>query len=244
MSHDFVNLMQPYLDGLGLKINKHQIDQLNALGNSMLADPLYPSVSKIFDPEEIALKHFLDSIAPLKFNLPCWEKAKTIIDLGTGGGFPALPLAVMLPHCKILGVDSRQKSVEFVARMANSIGLKNVGVKHSRIEELGRLPEFREKTDLVICRALSAVRTLLEYTLPLTRVGGYTLFYKGPKLDLELQEAEGAMKALAVTRQQLSFFQLDEPELPFSRGYLLVEKKQPVSDKYPRKNGQPSSSPL
>lgn len=244
MNQAFVSLMQPYLDALGIVLSQTQIEQFDLLGNSMLEDPLYPSVSKIFEPMDIALKHFLDSIAPLKFDIPCWKKPKKIIDLGTGGGFPALPLAIMLPDSKILAVDSRKKSVDFVERMAKAVGLKNVSVKHSRIEDLGRETEFREKTDLVVCRALSAVRTLLEYTLPLVKNMGYAFYYKGPKLDQEILEAGNAMQALFIGKKQISFYQLGEPQLPFSRGYLLVEKKRAIAEKYPRKNGLPSASPL
>jgi 16S rRNA (guanine527-N7)-methyltransferase len=236
--------MQPYLQNLGLKLTNWQIEKINLLGNSMLADPIYKSVSKIFEPEDIALKHFLDSIAPLKFDLVCWKKAEQVVDLGTGGGFPLLPLAIMKPECRFLGVDSRQKSVEFVARMAEATGLENVRVKHARIEELGRDSQHREKNDLVICRALSAVRTLLEYTLPLTRDGGFSLYFKGPRLEQEIADAATAMRELGVAEGQLSFYELSEPEIPFSRGYLLVEKKNSVPAKYPRKNGLPSSRPL
>ncbi|GAB4281798.1 MAG: 16S rRNA (guanine(527)-N(7))-methyltransferase RsmG [Candidatus Rifleibacteriota bacterium] len=240
----FVSFMKPFLKNLKIDLNDTQISKFETLGNSMLADPLYPSVSKIFEPKDIAQKHFLDCLAPLKFNLPCWSGAETIIDLGTGGGFPALPLAIMFPESNILAVDSRLKSVEFVARMAEAAGLKNVSVKHSRIEELAREKQYREQADLVVCRALSAVRTLLEYTLPLVKTGGYTLYYKGPKLDEEIKDARKALEIFQVERAQTAFYRLEEPQLPFSRGYLLIKKQHPVSDLYPRKNGLPSSRPL
>lgn len=244
LTNNFVAVMQPYLEKINLIFSLEQILNFNQLGNAMLSDPMYPSVSKIFTVEEIALKHFLDSIIPIKFAFDAFQKSNQIVDLGTGAGFPLLPLAIMFPNKSFLGVDSRQKSVEFVARMAKKVGLNNVAVKHVRIEELGQNPEFREKSDMVICRALSALRTLLEYTMPLTRVGGYCFYYKGPKLDKELAEAANALKTFSVNESDMVFYSLDEPSIPFSRGYLQIQKKHPVPLKYPRKNGLPAAKPL
>jgi 16S rRNA (guanine527-N7)-methyltransferase len=210
----------------------------------MLADPLYPSVSKIATPEDIALKHFIDSLAPLALGIDVFEKSKTIMDLGTGAGFPVLPLAVMFPKVHFVAVDSRLKSVEFVDRMAANLGLQNVQTVHSRIEELGHNKKYRERIDLVICRALSAVCTLVEYTLPLTQVGGYSFYYKGPKLKHEISQAENALNKLGVKKSEVKTFKLLEPTLPFNRGYLLIKKLKATLAKYPRKNGTPASRPL
>lgn len=244
MSAEFTAFMKPFVEKLGLPLTEEQLYQFDLLGKNMLADSMYPSVSKIFSPEEIAMKHFLDSILPLKFAPESIVKALKVLDLGTGGGFPLLPLAIMFPDKKFLGVDSRQKSVEFVARMAQQTGLNNVSVEHSRIEELGQNPKHREKYDLVVCRALSAICTLLEYTLPLTRVEGFSFYFKGPKLDEELKEAANAMKVLGVAKADYQLWILEEEFLPFSRGYMQVHKKQVTPNKYPRKNGLPTAKPL
>ena len=239
----FLSYIDSALTELKIELDATKTEQIETLCQSMLTDPIYPSVSKIFDEEEIAKKHILDSLAPLTFDLPCWN-AKKVVDLGTGGGFPSLPLAIALPEAKIHPVDSRRKSVEFVARMADKVGLKNIETIHSRAEELGRQADFREKCDLVVCRALSAVRVLLEYCLPLVKVGGYALFYKGPKLDEEMQEAKNALAQFGVSKNDYEFFKLSPPSLPFDRGYLLIHKKKPVAKKFPRKSGTPISKPL
>ncbi|MGM0598863.1 MAG: 16S rRNA (guanine(527)-N(7))-methyltransferase RsmG [Candidatus Rifleibacteriota bacterium] len=241
---NFESYMQPWLSKLGIEVAPRQVALLNSLGESMLSDPLYPSVSKISTPEDIALKHFIDSLAPLALGTKIFKSSKKIMDLGTGAGFPVLPLAVVLPEVDFVAVDSRLKSVEFVDRMALNIGLKNIRVVHSRIEELGQNKKYREQSDLVICRALSAVRILLEYTLPLTKVGGYSFYYKGPKLEKEVAEAENALKQLGIKKSDVKIFQLLEPELPFSRGYLQIKKTKPTAGKFPRKNGTPASKPL
>ncbi len=236
-------IVQDFFKLLGINADEKKLSQLDLLVKNMLEDPLYSSVSKICEIEEIATKHIIDSLAPLAFKLPLWG-AKKIVDLGTGGGFPCLPLAVFLPDAEFTAVDARKKSVDFVARIAEKTGLKNVKACHSRIEDLGRLPSYREKSDLVVCRALSAVRTLIEYMLPLVKNGGHALMYKGPKLDEELGESAGAFKALAVSDDCLTMLRLAPPELPFERNFLIVYKAMTVSEKYPRKSGLPTSKPL
>lgn len=235
--------LRPHLGSLKIILTDKQYEQLDLLASVMLADPLYKSVSKIFDPEEMALKHFLDSLAPLCFSLPVW-KARNIMDLGTGGGFPCLPLAVMLPDSTVTAVDSRQKSVEFVARMASAVGLKNVLTQHARIEDIGRDAKFREKSDLVVCRALSSVRTLVEYTMPLIRTGGSAFFYKGPKLDEELSESVNAFTIFSIAADNVEIFRLAPPDLPFERNFLSIRKTCPVPERYPRKCGLAVEKPL
>ena len=237
------DFIKPQLDSLKISLTSVQFEQLDNLAEAMLADPLYKSVSKIFEPEEMAVKHFLDSLIPLCYKLPIWQ-AKKVMDLGTGGGFPCLPLAIALPDSHFTAVDGRQKSVDFVARMAKAIGLKNVDTIHTRIEDLGREAEHREKYDLVVCRALSAIRVLVEYTLPLTRNGGCSFYYKGPKLDEELAEAANAFKVLEVATEGIEIFRLLPPEVPFERNFVAIHKIKGVSSKYPRKAGTPLAKPL
>ncbi len=236
-------LLSGYLVDLNITLTGEQLQKLEALLDHMLLDPFYPSVSKIFAKEEIAQKHFLDSLAPLSFAFTDWRSSK-FIDLGTGGGFPCLPLAIALPDCTFLAVDSRRKSVEFVARMADSIGLRNVSVMHSRIEEVGRNPDCREKYDVVVCRALSAVRTLVEYTLPIARTGGSVFFYKGPRLTEEMNESANAFKQFSIGRESISEYSLLPPLLPFERNYVRIEKNSSVPARFPRKSGLPASKPL
>lgn len=237
------DFIKPYTDKLKIKLDDAQIEKLDLLAENMINDPLYKSVSKIFDKEEMAIKHFLDSLLPLCYSLPQW-KSQSILDLGTGGGFPCLPLAVALPKSHFTAVDGRQKSVDFVARMAESIGLTNVETIHSRIEDLGQDKSHREKYDLVLCRALSSVRVLAEYTLPLTKNNGWSFYYKGPKLDEEIAEASNAFKVLGVDTNNIEIYRLLPPEIPFERNFICILKSDSVPAKYPRKSGTPLSKPL
>jgi len=236
-------IIKSFLESLGIILTDNQFAQIDRLGVAMLEDPLYKSVSKISDPNEIAIKHFLDCLIPFSLGIP-FEKSKTIIDLGTGGGFPCLPFAIMLPNTNLIAVDSRKKSVEFVIRMSKLVGLNNVTGVHSRIEDLAHDSKFRENSDYVICRALSSVRTLAEYTLPLTKNEGYSFYLKGPKLDEELSEASNAFSVFGVKSENLSCFRVSPPLVPFERNFLLIKKESTIPAKYPRKSGLPSEKPL
>ncbi|OGK11674.1 MAG: 16S rRNA (guanine(527)-N(7))-methyltransferase RsmG [Candidatus Riflebacteria bacterium GWC2_50_8] len=238
-----IKIIEPYVEKLNLPLNRQQLEQMQLLADLMLQDPLYLSVSKISEPEEVAVKHFLDSLIALALAPDTW-KSKNILDLGTGGGFPCLPLAVALPQSSFIAVDSRQKSVEFVARIAEKAGIKNVKTRHARIEDLGRDPAFRERSDLVVCRALSAVRILIEYTLPLIKNGGQAFYYKGPKAQEELAEAANALSVFGVAGSDLELMQILPPEVPYERNFVRIVKRRSAPAAYPRKAGLPASRPL
>jgi len=238
-----IRIVGLYLEKLRLPLDRQQLEQLQLLSDLMLQDPLYKSVSKISDPEEIAVKHFLDSLIPLGLAAKVWQ-ARNILDLGTGGGFPCLPLAVALPKSSFVAVDSRLKSVDFVARMAEKAGIKNVKTQHARIEDLGRDKAFRERYDLVVCRALSAVRILVEYTLPLLKNGGQAFFYKGPKLEQEMLEAARVFSLFGVAAADIEQLSLLPPAVPYERNFVRILKRNPVPAAYPRKAGLPASRPL
>lgn len=238
-----VRIIEPYVASLNLPLDTRQLDQLQLLADLMLQDPLYKSVSKISDQEEVAIKHFLDSLVPLGLNAAIW-KVDRILDLGTGAGFPCLPLAVALPDRNFVAVDARKKSVDFVARIADKAGIKNVKVCHARIEDLGQEKNFRESYDLVVCRALSAIRILVEYTLPLVKNGGQAFYYKGPKVQQEMFEAANAFKLFGVADSDVKLLQLLPPEVPYERNFVRILKRKSVPAIYPRKAGLPASRPL
>lgn len=241
----FAPHLQSLAGPLGLDITPDLAQRFEALGEALLADPLYPSVSKIFEPAEIVSRHFLDALLPISLPLPCWKQADgAILDLGTGGGFPALPLALFFPDRPVFAVDAKGKSVEFVKRIAEKLELDNLQTVLARAEEIGHEKRFRGCIDLVVCRAVASVRVLVEYCLPLVRVGGYVLLYKGPNLDEEIAESATAFQKLLIDKGDWSLHRLEPPLTPFSRGFVLIRKRHPTPTAYPRRNGVPSSKPL
>ncbi|MFZ2958533.1 MAG: 16S rRNA (guanine(527)-N(7))-methyltransferase RsmG [Candidatus Ozemobacteraceae bacterium] len=237
----------PLLTNVGIDVSQTTMDKFEELGSALLADPLYKSVSKIFEPADIAVKHFFDALLPLALPPAPWNnltKKGRILDLGTGGGFPALPLALWFPVRPVFAIDAKGKSIDFVARMAAHLHIKNLEAVQGRAEEIGRLPAFREAIDLVVCRAVADVRVLVELCMPLVKVGGFLLLYKGPSLDEELLAARQAFHKLAIDDADLSVHRFEPPLVPFARGFVLIEKRRPTPDIYPRRNGVPSAQPL
>jgi len=199
------------------------------------------SLTAIAEPEEFASLHLLDSLACV--GLAEMESANEIIDVGSGPGFPGLPLAALYPEKKFLLTDSLRKRIEFAAFAASSLGLDNVDVQHIRAEKAGRDPFLRERFDLAVCRAVGKMPLVMEYCLPLVRVGGAACFYKTIAAEGEIEESRLARKLLGggAVVKTLEYTDL----LPGRRHALfIVKKERPTPDSYPRREGIPSKVPL
>lgn len=198
------------------------------------------NLTAITAPAEIEIKHYLDSLLLLKAN--CWRPALRIADMGSGAGFPGLPLKLAEPTAAVDLFDSSGKRVNFLNLVIAELALPAASAYHLRAEEAGQKKEFRESYDLVVSRAVAALPLLLEYCLPLVKPGGYFAAYKGPGFQEELA---GAGKALSLLRGQLD--QVLEEELPEgqgSRNILMFKKTGSLSGKYPRRPGIPAKQPL
>ena len=165
-----------------------------------------------------------------------------ILDLGTGGGFPLLPLAICQPESKLTGLDSTNKKISAVERITKELSLTNVDLISGRAEELGRDPEHREQYDLILSRAVAGTNTLLELCAPFAKVKGKIVFWKSMKIDKELEDS--LMARAELTCHLIDQYEYELPE-PFGKRQLLIfEKTSPTSDKYPRKIGEPKKKPL
>ena len=165
-----------------------------------------------------------------------------ILDIGTGGGFPLLPLAICLPGSKLTGLDSTQKKISAVERISDKLNLTNVNLVSGRAEELGRDPNHREQYDLVLARAVAESNTLLELCAPFAKVKGKIIFWKSMKIDKELEDSLIARAEL--TCHLVDQYKYELPD-PFGKRQLLIfEKTSPTSEKYPRKVGEPKKKPL
>jgi 16S rRNA (guanine527-N7)-methyltransferase len=197
------------------------------------------NLSAIKDPEEIWQKHILDSLAPAEFF--DFKKVSRVIDVGTGGGFPGLPLAILFPKVEFVLLDSIAKKIDAVKFFASELGLKNVTAIVGRAEELGRSLQHREKYDAVVSRAVAPLSVLLELLSPLAKVGGQVLSYKGPNFLAEIMESAGAMEKLKLTEPAVHHYSLP-PE--GERVILSFEKMQATPEEYPRRTGIPEKRPL
>jgi 16S rRNA (guanine527-N7)-methyltransferase len=197
-------------------------------------------LTSLSDPVEVAHKHYLDSLTCLLARDPA--EGERVADLGSGAGFPGLVLALVRPQARFTLLDSSQKRADFLRLAATELGLVNVEVVTSRAEEAGRNHEHRDRYDVVTARALAPLRILLEYGLPLARVGGCLLAMKGPEAEAELAASQHALSVLGAGEVQTRRVTL--PDGAGERVLILVEKRDTTPSRYPRVAGMPGRRPL
>ncbi|MCQ2546350.1 MAG: 16S rRNA (guanine(527)-N(7))-methyltransferase RsmG [Clostridia bacterium] len=199
------------------------------------------NLTAITDREEFVQKHFLDSLSCVEAEE--FLEADRIIDVGTGGGFPGIPLAVCFPEKKFVLMDSLAKRINIIRELCVKLGIENVSVVHGRAEDLGRQEGLREAFDLCVSRAVANMSTLCEYCLPFVRKGGWFIAYKGPDCKSEIDDALGAIRVLGgrLDRIDASDFRVKEG---YNHRLVFVNKAENTPEKYPRKAGTPSKKPL
>lgn len=198
------------------------------------------NITAIKDNEEIDIKHFLDSLTPISTDL--FNGSKRLIDIGTGGGFPGLPLKIINPDLKVTLLDSLNKRIVFLNEVIEKLKLNEVEAIHGRAEELGRTPEYREKYDICISRAVASLDTLTEYCIPFVRKGGYFIAMKGPDVEEELENSKKAIKTLGGRINKVEKIKLPKSDIVHS--LIIIEKTKETPAKYPRGGGKPKKKPL
>ena len=225
---------------LGLVLDSRQLDQFVAYTGLLLGWNRKLNLTRIVDPKEIAVKHYLDSLTlPAVTEIP---DGSWLIDIGTGAGFPAIPLKIIIPGLRITLVDSVEKKLMFLETVVKELGLIGVELVHGRAEDLGHDQHYREKYDFSVSRAVGKLSMLAELCIPFCQVGGLFAAYKGPRGSAEVDEAQGAFQLLGGKLEAVHRL-----ALPFSdqeRSLILVRKSRPTPAKYPRQAGIPERSPL
>lgn len=197
------------------------------------------NLTSITDRNEVFIKHFADSISLLKF-APIY--GKTLLDIGTGAGFPGIPLKIMCPECKVVLVDSLNKRITFLRNLIKELGLSDILCIHGRAEDIAFDKSHREKYDIVVSRAVANLCTLSEYCLPFVNNNGIFISYKSGSIDDELSLAERAIDVLGGKVDRLEKFSI--PGTDIERTLIFIRKINSTSTKYPRKAGTPSKNPL
>lgn len=222
-------------------LTDEQVAQLEQLADLFLEWNQKLNLSAIRDREGVLMKHIVDSLLIMDWEF--FEEGDEILDLGTGGGFPGLALAIVYPKMQFTLVDATEKKIAAVAEMAKSLGLKNVSTVAARAEELARDKQHREQYDRVVARALAGFATLLEYCMPFVKPDGLFIAYQGPELIEQWQQYEDVAETLSSHLIACETAVLPDEEQS-QRCFVVVEKTGKINTAYPRRTGLPKKKPL
>lgn len=223
----------------GIELSETQLNQFSRYHQSLVSWNEKINLTAITEEREVVLKHFIDSISVLR----CFPQgAKTLIDVGTGAGFPGIPLKIVQGDLNVTLLDSLEKRVRFLDTVIAENQLTGIRASHGRAEDFARDKAHREAYDIGIARAVAALPVLCEYVMPFVRKGGFFIAMKGSEVQQELKEAEKAISILGGTLRKVEHFQL--PFDPMERHIILIEKIGHTPSQYPRKSGKPTKSPI
>ena len=235
---DFFKLIEEYSNQLQIKLNEKQKEQFYNYMKLLIEWNEKINLTAIVEPKEIVLKHFVDSLTISKYI----KENRYIADVGTGAGFPGIPLKILRADIKVVLVDSLNKRIKFLDEVINKLELTNIKTIHSRAEEFGQNKEYREKFDIVTSRAVANLATLSEYLVPLAKIEGKCLCMKGPDIEEEIKNGENAIEILGGTIENV--YQFNLPQSDIKRTIIEIEKIKSTNPKYPRKAGTPAKEPL
>lgn len=232
--------LREFLKRMELELGDEQLEQSECFYRMMIERNKSVNLTAVTDERESALKHFADSLSVL--TLPDFKRNATLIDVGTGAGFPALPLKIACPELKVTAVDALRKRLDFIAEVIDALGLKDISLKHARAEDAARDTQFREKFDYATARAVASMNVLCEYTLPFVSVGGSLIAYKGPSGAEEMKNAKNAIAKLGGVDGGTCFVEIGSDEI--TRCLCIVKKTAHTPSQFPRKAGIPEKKPL
>lgn len=234
----FIDEIKCYSKEISIELSEEQIEKFYSYMKLLLEWNEKINLTAITDEKEIILKHFIDSLTINKYI----DSGDRIVDVGTGAGFPGIPLKILREDVEIVLVDSLNKRINFLNEVIEKLKLTNIRTIHARAEEFGRMKEYREKFDKSTSRAVANLATLSEYLIPLVKVKGKCICMKGAEIKEELNESEKAIKTLGGKVEKVESFNL--PQSDFSRNIIIIEKVKNTDKKYPRKPGTPSKEPI
>ena len=223
---------------INIDLNEEQLDKFKKYMELLLEWNEKINLTAITEEDEVILKHFVDSMTVLKYI----DDGASIVDVGTGAGFPGIPVSIANDNVNVTLVDSLNKRINFLQEVISEINLTNIKAIHSRAEDFGQNKEHREKYDISVSRAVANLSVLVEYLLPLVKVGGKCICMKGSEVEEEITNAKFAIKELGGKIEVVDEFCL--PGTDIKRNIIVIRKEKETPKKYPRKSGTPSKQPL
>lgn len=234
------NVLTKKVKELSIVLNDKQTQQFEQYYNILVEWNKVMNLTAITKYEEVIEKHFLDSLTIVDaINM---EKIETLIDVGTGAGFPGIPLKIAFPHLKVTLLDSLNKRIKFLNEVIDLLDLDDIKAIHGRAEDYAKQAEYREQYDICVSRAVANLATLSEYCLPYVKVDGLFVPYKSGEIDEELKSSEKAVSILGGKVEEVVKFQL--PGTDIGRSFVKIHKIKETKKKYPRKAGMPTKEPL
>ena len=228
------------LETLGIRLTDVQKRQFDRYYELLIEWNRVMNLTGITEYDEVNLKHFTDSLTIVR--IKDMENVSTLIDVGTGAGFPGIPIKIAFPHIKVTLLDSLNKRIKFLDQVVEELDLEDVVTLHGRAEDYAKKEEYREQFDLCASRAVANLSTLSEYCLPFIKKGGCFVSYKSADSDEEIQQSEKALDILGGKIEKVDKFVL--PGSDMGRALVMIEKVKNTPRKYPRKAGVPSKEPL
>ena len=235
---EFEKLLSSQMQELKIELNKSQIRQFYKYMELLISWNQKINLTAITEPAEIIQKHFVDSATIVKH----LKDVKTLIDVGTGAGFPGVPIKILMPEIKITLIDSLNKRIMFLEELFKELNIENIEAIHMRAEEAGKNKKYREQYDVVVSRAVANMSTLAEYTLPLVKLKGKAIYMKGPEIDKELEQSQKAVNVLGGTFEKVEHLNL--PNSDIKRNNIIIDKIRQTPTKYPRKPGDAKKMPI
>ena len=233
-------LLNSKCKSIGIDLTQIQLEQFELFYNLLIEKNKVMNLTAITEMEEVIVKHFIDSMMLIKaINI---DSIQTIADMGTGAGFPGIPLKIAFPKLKITLMDSLAKRLKFLDEVISTLELENITTLHGRAEDIGKNDNYREKYDLCVSRAVANLSTLSEYCLPLVKENGYFISYKSGEITEELSSSKKAISILGGNNPELVYFKL--PDSNMDRSFVIIKKEKKTPKKYPRKAGLPSKEPI
>lgn len=242
MTEKFRNQLTKECAELSIDLSDAQISKFYEYYLMIIEWNKFMNLTAVTEMQEVITKHFVDSLLIVKTGNYISDNALSVIDVGTGAGFPGIPLKIAFPNLCIILVDSLNKRISFLNHVIETLQLENITAIHSRAEDLGQDKRFREQFDLCVSRAVSNIATLSEYCLPFVKIGGKFISYKSGKIQEELDAGKRAIHTLGGKVIDTKYVTFSKENM--ERSFVVIEKKEFTKKKYPRRSGLPYKEPI